>query len=399
MRSRLRNGVCAAIAIGMAAGTAVAVADRDPARDTPAPVAGAGPSTSGRSAPLPIPRGVRIAVRRPSAAGGADWAVRTFTSTMGGQRVLCAQLGRLDGVRFGWIAPGGGLRPARFDSNDAPTVCDSRRFLERIGLQILRATITSDPSAGPLSPEQTITWGHTAAGVTRLRADGFVATPARGGAYLHVEPGSGPRTRPTGELRFADGRRRRFDHARGILRPRAAGETPVAKLTIAIRVPDPAGGLPWAMLAARGSRGGICLTDPGRALGDRLGHLDTHLGLFQPDPPGRPARCPDPRRPTTQAFPARLSTGLWSGPDVNPAGGRTQLRRLDGRTVISGRVHPDVVAVTLRTPRDVRTLIPARTGHAILAVYDGTFPAGRITATSQFHDGRRVTQNVTTGGA
>ena len=399
MTSRLRNGVCAAIAIGMAAGTAVAVADRDPARGAPAPVAGAGPSTTARSAPLPLPRGVRIAVRRPSAAGGAGWAVRTFTSTIGGQRVLCAQLGRLDGARFGWIAPGGAWRPARFDASDAPTVCDSPRFLQRIGLQIQRATMTSDPPAGPLSPGQTITWGHVTAGVTRIRADGFVATPARGGAFLHVEPGSGPRTRPTGELRFADGHRKLFHLARGIPRPRASGETPVGKLATAIRVPDPAGGLPWAMLAARGSRGGTCLTDPGRVLGDRVGHLDTNLGLFQPDPAGRAPRCPDPRRPTTRTFPARLSTGLWSGPDVNPAGGRTQLRRLDGRTVISGRVHPDVVALTLRTPRDVRTLIPARTGHAILTVYDGTFPGGRITATSQLRDGRRVTQNVTTGGA
>jgi hypothetical protein len=320
---------------------------------------------------------------------------------MHGDELQCAQLGRLDGGRFGWIAPGAALRPARFDASDVPTVCDSPRFLRRIGLQILRATITTDPAAGPLEPEQTITWGHAAPGVMQVRGKGFVATPGRGGGYLYVEPGSGPRRSPSGELRFADGHRKRFDLAPEVrgARPQQPQSRPIGERTVALRVPDPAGSLPWAMLAARNSRGAICLSAPGRALGDRLGRLDAQLGLFASDVLQETSRCPDPRRPTTKTFPARLSTGLYSGPDVNPDSERTQLRRLDGRTVISGRLHPDVVAVMLRTPRDVRTLIPSRTGHAILAVYDGTFPAGRFTVTSRFRDGRLVTQDVTTGGA
>lgn len=43
--------------------------------------------------------------------------------------------------------------------------------------------------------------------------------------------------------------------------------------------------------------------------------------------------------------------------------------------------------VTIATPRDVRTLRPSSTGRAILAVYDGTFPAGETVITSTFADG------------
>jgi hypothetical protein len=58
-------------------------------------------------------------------------------------------------------------------------------------------------------------------------------------------------------------------------------------------------------------------------------------------------------------------------------------------------VSPDVVAVTLRTPRDVRTIRPV--GGAFLAVYDGAFYGGTITATARTRDGR--TQTVRRGGA
>jgi hypothetical protein len=46
-----------------------------------------------------------------------------------------------------------------------------------------------------------------------------------------------------------------------------------------------------------------------------------------------------------------------------------------------------VTAVTLETPRDVRTLIPGGPAHAIIAVYDGTFTTGTVTVTAHFRDG------------
>jgi hypothetical protein len=53
-----------------------------------------------------------------------------------------------------------------------------------------------------------------------------------------------------------------------------------------------------------------------------------------------------------------------------------------------------VVSVTLSTPSDVRTLRPAGPLHAILAVYDGFFLRGNITATVRLRDGRVETQEI-----
>jgi hypothetical protein len=46
-----------------------------------------------------------------------------------------------------------------------------------------------------------------------------------------------------------------------------------------------------------------------------------------------------------------------------------------------------VERVTLDSPRDVRTLVPSPTGHAVLAVYDGHFIDGFVTMTAQLRGG------------
>ena len=66
----------------------------------------------------------------------------------------------------------------------------------------------------------------------------------------------------------------------------------------------------------------------------------------------------------------------------------------EGRVLVGGVAHPDVVSITLRTPRDVRTLIPSGRHHAILAVYEGAFPGGELTATALMRDGREVTRTL-----
>jgi hypothetical protein len=55
--------------------------------------------------------------------------------------------------------------------------------------------------------------------------------------------------------------------------------------------------------------------------------------------------------------------------------------------VFNGPAAPGVVAVTLETPRDVRTLIPSGPTHAIMAVYDGSFPTGGVRILARFKDG------------
>ena len=119
---------------------------------------------------------------------------------------------------------------------------------------------------------------------------------------------------PTAAERQDADHRKRVDLAPEVrgARPQPAKGGPRGGRTVALRAPDRAGGLPWAMLAARNSQGSTCLSAPG----DRLGRLDMHLGLFNSVLQEIP-RCPDPRRRTTTTLPARLSTGLYSGPNVN----------------------------------------------------------------------------------
>ena len=50
------------------------------------------------------------------------------------------------------------------------------------------------------------------------------------------------------------------------------------------------------------------------------------------------------------------------------------------------------MSVTIRTPRDVRTLIPSE--GFVMAVYDGQFPGGKVTATARMRDGKEVTRSL-----
>ena len=75
-------------------------------------------------------------------------------------------------------------------------------------------------------------------------------------------------------------------------------------------------------------------------------------------------------------------------------------RTLPGRTIITGIARANVVSVTLSTPSDVRTLRPSGPLHALLAVYDGFFLRGEITATVRLRGGKAETEQIVgPGGA
>ena len=144
-------------------------------------------------------------------------------------------------------------------------------------------------------------------------------------------------------------------------------------------------------MASRGARGGVCLSQPGTLVGTRLGTVVRRLGIFLPLGLEKLVVCPPWRRSPTQAHPVQITTTIW-GSDLQDPRGRIERRMLGSRIVFHGRVHPDVASVTIRTPRDVRTLVPSSDVHAILAVYDGHFPGGEVTATARMKDGREVTR-------
>jgi hypothetical protein len=110
-----------------------------------------------------------------------------------------------------------------------------------------------------------------------------------------------------------------------------------------------------------------------------------------------PVRCPErivDRKPVLVSY---MFGDRPTGADPQP--GRVARRTLPGQTMVWGRARDDVTAVTIATPRDVRTLSPSPRAHAFLAVYDGDFPTGEIVVTAHLRDGSsRVVDRFAMGG-
>lgn len=399
-----RRLIAAVLTAGVAVGAVVAVAHRGASVPAlAAPVAGASIDRAKRA---PIrPRGpVVIAARAADSEGATPWALRSLTTRQRGKTFSCVQLGRLDGKRFGWISPGQPFRLARFDQLDVPTICDARFY--RGMPQLTQVTLTTDGAAGLPRPERTVVWGLLPPGAASARlADGTLLRPGADGVVLAVLPG-----KPVGELRLsgtlrtADGRQRRFtdpriDQQRTIASAQSdtKDRSPQADRTrVAALAPDPAGGAAWGILTAPSTRGGSCFSRPGKIVGDRLASVDPRLGLARADPLAGAFDC-SVRRAPSPARPLRISVLVSSASDDDPIGAQ-QLRRLGDRTVLSGRTTADVVAVTITTSRDIRTVLPDPRTHVVLAVYDGTFPAERLKITARLRSGRHVTVLQSSGG-
>ncbi len=425
-----------------AAGAAVAPAVRaadDPGAPRPAP-------TGDPRRPLPgpallAPRGggyvevrpagpVRLEDRAADPRGGPPFAVRTFAALRvvgrGARRrgvdpvigrVRCAELGRVAGGRFGWIDGANRFRPTPPGAGAAPRWCGSRTadLRRRPHLQVV--TRITDPARGAAAPLQTVAWGIAGpAGRVALRLAGrpvavprtpsgvFVAVAAPdvraadvGGAVAY--PAGRPVPIGDGELRVQA--RRLEAELRGFGRGAptgALGRTrlrlprPGARPVVEARTPDPHGGLPWGVAAVPAEGGGACTTSMARIVGDRVGGVDFTLGTFTDagiDPnggcPGGPNSTPSRRRPLALSY--GYGGGLAGEPGQDPLAGRVARRTLRGLSSYVGRAHPDVVRITIATPRDVRTLLPSRRARAFLAVYDGEFPTGEVVLTATFRDG------------
>jgi hypothetical protein len=101
---------------------------------------------------------------------------------------------------------------------------------------------------------------------------------------------------------------------------------------------------------------------------------------------------------TRRTWDAEIALELTAETFAIAIGGWRRRRTLPGRTIITGVALPQVRSITLSTPTDVRTLRPSGPRHTIIAVYDGYFLRGKITATITLADGRTKTENVVSGG-
>lgn len=343
--------------------------------------------------------------------GGPTWAVRSFLAERRAwragrthviSRARCLQLGRIYRGQFGWIDAQGVFRPATIGSRGAPITCGSRRpDLNRTPSIAAFQTIVG-PAGGPTRLDRSVVWGiaGSAARSVDLR-DGRRALSGPHGRRRAVLVVEGPKLDPTAvriAVRYPTG----VPVVRGGVRsfrwlPPGRPQPAVvpargAPPMVAARAADPNGGLPYGLLGSRSSTGGWCVrSQPGRIVDGRVGDIDFERGTFVPhtlsgmDCASTKGLSRD--RPTTGGY-GGAEDG--SEPSRDPTPGRIARRTLPGLQFVAGQALPNVRAITIKTPRDVRTLVPSQPAHAYLAVYDGTFASGSLRQTVTFDDGTSV---------
>ena len=346
---------------------------------------------------FPIASSVRETLRAPDPAGGPEWVLRSWRgrpdprASFGSRpsEFVCDQLGVLEGRRI--VAPPPAAPVALLAGRETTAGeggCNEARWLAKHPPVGEMVSFVNDPFAYSPVPLRTVVMGmvgRRARDPQLLGAGAPRALPVDpNGMFLAVLPG-----------RFWDahlrivatvaGKRVNGFPLQGFNGP-AALEVPQA------RAPDPNGGPPWGF-----SMSGYD-TAQGQIIDGRLVAFDPQSGTVHAGPDGwgggPPARVMRTNAPPVQfeaqgdsGTPLLAQPGKYSPPEV-------ARRTLPGRTIITGRADADVSAVTIVTPRDVRTLRPSGPAHLLIAVYDGQFFSGRITATVLLHSGKTVTEQV-----
>jgi hypothetical protein len=293
-----------------------------------------------------------------------------------GRRRRCAQLGRVDGDRFLRV---GDLAPLSLADPTAACIAPGRNPRREPVSRI--DTFVDDASAYAPRPVRTVVWGTAGPAGRRVDAGGQRVPLGSDGAFLAFFAPSLTDRDLVVRTTYADGTTHSVERFR-------KGRTPPSR--IEARSPDPDAGAPYGLLVWRDADDRLC-QEVGRVVGDTVGTLDTRSGIFRPYPVHEGGSCGEP--PSTRAHP--VSWSVTAGPGAE---GSSLLRTLPGRTIVSGFLHPAVRELTIRTPRDVRTLRPVGDTHAFLAVYDGEFFGGVIELTARFADGTTHTETLPLGG-
>lgn len=342
--------------------------------------------------PRAVAASARIARAASAPAGGAAWVLRTWRARASPHGP--GLTGDLRCFQIGVRAPGGDVREplARGASRalrpDAGAgSCADLAALRRAAPAPAIRTVLDDPLSPTPRVRRVVVSGLLGPGVRSATLLGLRSGPRAlrlgpDGTYLvALAPAAAGRALRVRATRAGDGRAARTsppDTRAGACRIDAARS---------VRVADPDGGPPWVA----GSSGACRFV--GQVVAGRPAAIDPAAGTARMEP--FTYALNGPRAPRGGRAIGGISV---EGPPLGAqrgtggeAGAAAQIARrtLPGRVLVSGHVRDDVVAVTLRTPRDVRTLRPA--GGVYLAVYDGAFTGGVITATALLRDGRRVT--------
>ena len=350
------------------------------------------------------PGTVAIVRRAEDPTGGPPWALRRWESHIdarsmpsgsGGRDLLCFAFGMERGDRLVLPLAGGATRTVGAGGADARCNEPDRLHTHTGGADV--RTYVEDPDAPDPKPVRIVVAGLLGDGVRSARLLG--AGPARmlelgrDGTFLMVlgpehagEPLRVRQVRDDGSVRSS-------------FAINASGCQPIPGRSV--RVADPGGGQSWASGDGTTSgsdpafaRGGSSCHYLGRLVGGRLGavipgELWLHYGASSysggPGPGTRRGRY---------AWKRPALTMTVQGPDfvragqttAKPSPAQVARRTLPDRTIVYGRVRENVTSVTLRTPRDVRTVRPGP-GGTYLAVYDGPFYGGRVHATAHLRGG------------
>lgn len=416
-----------ALVVGVLGGAIAAIAIPRTAAQRPAPLGE--PVRVAAATPQPTWMGfvrlrrtgpITVEARTPDPDGGPQWVVRSFLADRMSERdgklhvisrARCVQLGRVHRGTFGWIDDRGTFRPARISLVGAPIDCGSRSpDLRRDPFFSAFRRLVTPADGGPPKLGRTVAWGYAGAAARRVdvrTADGRTVGGASGpsNAVLHVIDERTESSRMTMTVAYAAGKpvvrggswtRRLEGEGRG-RKHRADYRKPAV---VAARAADPSGGLPYGITARPAVGGGWCVSSrPGRIVEDRVGHVDFALGTISEDQVSG-LDCQS-RRYLSRKQPVG---GSWGGgdpgagePGGDPGHGRVARRTLPGTTYFAGPVMPDVRTITVKSPRDVRTVVPSSPAHAYLIVYDGTFTSGEVRMTSTFGDGTSTTRAFAAG--
>lgn len=403
------GGVIAAIAIPRTA------AQEPAARPEPVRVAAARPQPKSIGfVQLRRVGPITVEARTPDPDGGPQWVVRSFLANRmaerdGKLRVIsrarCAQLGRMHRGTFGWIDDRGTFRPATISLVGAPTNCGSRTtdLGRKPFFSAFRRLVTPSDGGTP-KLGRTVAWGYAGAAARRVdvrTADGRAVGGASGpsNAVLHVIDERTESSRITMTVEYASGKpvvrggswtgRLEGTGRHGREHRPDYGKHPI----VAARAADPSGGLPYGIVALPAVGGGWCVSSrPGRIVEDRVGRVDFALGTISEDQVSgldcQSLRYLSRKQPVGGGSGGGEAIGE---PGADPGYGRIARRTLPGMTYFAGPALPDVQTITLKSPRDVRTVVPSSPAHAYLVVYDGTFTAGELRMTSTFGDGTSST--------
>jgi hypothetical protein len=356
---------------------------------------------------LPIASTVTETLRAADPAGGPEWVLRSWQGEanksvkgVGDERFLCAELGVLwHGTLVEPSAtPSDRSRPLTAEGGR----CNQAKDLTRMRYMLALEGFLDDPYQYTPHPGRAVLSGMLPPGASDPVLLGV--GPARAlpvdanDAFLVMLPGRYWNARPRISYVLHGRRVGKLHGAPGSRRYELGTEAPIPQ----VRAPDPDGAAPWGFAASRN-----CATAVGRIVAGRLAHIDLYDGVLEAGSEfsGSSSSCathPEAFEPAAeQREPVEFNqqqVGTGEDPFLHEHESlrrpEIEWRTLPGRTIVTGVARPDVVSVTLSTPSDVRTLRPSGPLHAILAVYDGYFLRGNLTATVRLRDGHVQSEQI-----